>query len=227
MTDGALTLGDAAFRLHPSGALFWPEEGALVVADLHFEKGSSFARHGMLLPPYDTAVTLDLLADVIAFYAPKIVVALGDSFHDRAAPDRLPEPYRERLAALQAGREWIWIAGNHDPDVPEGFGGDVYAEVACGDIVFRHEPALGPQPGEIAGHLHPAARIRMRGRSLRRRCFVTDGARLVLPAFGVYTGGLNVCDRAFTPIVPRHLMAAHLLGRDRVYAVAGSDLHPD
>ena len=143
-----------------SGALFWKEQSLLVVSDLHLEKGSSFAARGVLLPPYDTVATLSRLASVIARHDPKIVIALGDSFHDRTAHERLSTSDREEIAALQTRRDWIWISGNHDPALPSDLGGTVASEVAIGPIVFRHEPT--GSAGEIAGHLHPKARVATR-----------------------------------------------------------------
>ena len=140
-----------------SGALFWEEQSLLVVSDLHLEKGSSFAARGVLLPPYDTVATLGRLAAVIARHDPRMVIALGDSFHDRDAHDRLSRADREAIAAMQARRDWIWISGNHDPALPSDLGGVVADEVAIGPIAFRHEPTGAA--GEIAGHLHPKARV--------------------------------------------------------------------
>jgi DNA ligase-associated metallophosphoesterase len=145
-----------------SGALFWEEQRLLVVSDLHLEKGSSFATRGVLLPPYDTVATLGRLASVIARHDPGIVIALGDSFHDRNAHDRLSAPDRDTIAALQVGRDWIWISGNHDPALPSDLGGIVASEVAIGAIAFRHEPTGAA--GEIAGHLHPKACVATRAR---------------------------------------------------------------
>ena len=181
-----------------SGALFWEEQGLLVVSDLHLEKGSSFATRGVLLPPYDTVATLGRLAAVIARHDPRMVIALGDSFHDRDAHDRLSATDREALSALQARRDWIWISGNHDPALPSDLGGVVAEEVAIGPIAFRHEPSGAS--GEIAGHLHPKARVSTRGRSMERRCFACDGERAVMPAFGAYAGGLSIRDAAFAKI---------------------------
>ena len=169
-----------------SGALFWEEQSLLVVSDLHLEKGSSFAARGVLLPPYDTVATLGRLAAVIARHDPRMVIALGDSFHDRDAHGRLSAPDRDAIAGLQARRDWIWISGNHDPALPSDLGGVVASEVAIGPIAFRHEPTGAV--GEIAGHLHPKARVSTRGRSMERRCFACDGERAVMPAFGAYTG---------------------------------------
>src|SRR5258708_10810094 len=123
-----------------SGALFWEEQRLLVVSDLHLEKGSSFALRGVLLPPYDTVATLGRLAAVVARHDPRMVIALGDSFHDRDAHARLSATDRDAIAALQAGRDWIWISGNHDPALPSDLGGVVATEVAIGPIAFRHEP---------------------------------------------------------------------------------------
>ena len=142
--------------------------------------------------------TLSRLAAVIARHDPRMVIALGDSFHDRDAHERLSAPDREALAAMQARRDWIWISGNHDPALPSDLGGVVASEVAIGPIVFRHEPTGAA--GEIAGHLHPKARVPTRGRSMERRCFACDGERAVMPAFGAYTGGLSIRDAAFAKI---------------------------
>jgi uncharacterized protein len=215
---GAVFVGD------PAGVLYWPEPGLLAVADLHLEKGSSFAARGVLLPPYDTAATLARLARLIAHYAPRLVIALGDSFHDRGGPARIADTDRAALRALQRGREWIWITGNHDPEPAEGIGGSFCDALACDPVVFRHAPRLsasdGDCDGEIAGHLHPVARVSQRGRTTSRRCFAGDGRRLVMPAFGAYTGGLNVRDRAFADVFGTLSFTAHMLGERRIYAFA-------
>ena len=203
-----------------SGALFWEDERLLVVSDLHLEKGSSFATRGVLLPPYDTVATLARLAAVIARLDPRAVIALGDSFHDREAHRRLSAPDRDAIIAMQVRRDWIWISGNHDPALPSDLGGMVASEVAIGPIVFRHEPtgALG----EIAGHLHPKARVSTRGRSTERRCFACDGQRAVMPAFGAYTGGLSIRDAAFAKIFQSPGFMAHVLGDVRLHTIAAS-----
>ena len=202
------------------GALYWPEERVLVIADLHLEKGSSFATRGVLLPPYDTAATLDRMVALIARFAPHAVIALGDSFHDRRGPARIAPADRAALAGLQRGRDWIWIAGNHDPDPAAGIGGRFGGALAIGALVFRHEPTGAK--GEIAGHLHPVARVAGRGRTVSRRCFASDGARLVMPAFGAFTGGLNVRHRAFADVFGTLAFTAHLLGEGRLYAIAAA-----
>lgn len=216
----ALDIAGVSLQADLSGALFWEEQRLLVVSDLHLEKGSSFATRGVLLPPYDTIATLSRLAAVISRHNPRIIVALGDSFHDRSAHGRLSAEDRDTVAALQAGRDWIWISGNHDPMLPPDLGGTVADEVAIGPITFRHEPT--GSDGEIAGHLHPKARVSARGRSLERRCFASDGMRAVMPAFGAYAGGLSIRDAAFAKIFPKNGFVAHLLGDRRVHAIAAS-----
>src|SRR6185295_15845123 len=164
----------------------------------HLEKGSSFAARGVLLPPYDTVATLSRLAAVIARHDPRMVIALGDSFHDRTAHERLCGADRDAIAALQVRRDWFWIVGNHDPALPSNLGGVVASEVGIGPIAFRHAPSGAA--GEIAGHLHPKARVPTRGRSVERRCFACDGERAVMPSFGSYTGGLSIRDKAFARV---------------------------
>jgi uncharacterized protein len=203
-----------------SGALFWQDESLLVVSDLHLEKGSSFARRGVLLPPYDSAATLALLGLVIARRKPRMVIALGDSFHDGDAHNRLSTADREAIVVMQARRDWIWISGNHDPALPSDLGGVVAEEVAIGPIAFRHEPTGAS--GEIAGHLHPKARVSTRGRSMERRCFACDGERAVMPAFGAYTGGLSIRDAAFAKIFQTLGFMAHVLGDNRLHSIAAS-----
>jgi DNA ligase-associated metallophosphoesterase len=221
-TDGETTVSVAGvtFAADISGALFWEEQSLLVVSDLHLEKGSSFAQRGVLLPPYDTAATLARLSAVIARHDPRTVISLGDSFHDPEAHERLSPANRDTLTALQARRDWIWISGNHDPALPRDLGGVVADEVAIGPIVFRHEPTGAT--GEIAGHLHPKARVSTRGRSVERRCFASDGARAIMPAFGSYTGGLSIRDMAFAAIFQTLAFTAHVLGDRRVHTIAAS-----
>jgi DNA ligase-associated metallophosphoesterase len=220
MRAGALDVAGVALVADLSGALFWEAQRLLVVSDLHLEKGSSFAARGVLLPPYDTAATLSRLAAVISRHNPRMVIALGDSFHDRDAHERLSRPDRDAIAAMQAGREWIWIAGNHDPALPPDLGGAVASEVCIGPIAFRHEPTGAF--GEIAGHLHPKARVATRGRATERRCFASDGERAVMPAFGAYAGGLSIRDQAFTKIFGAPDFMAHVLGDTMLHAIVAS-----
>lgn len=223
---GTLVVAGQAALCDQRGALFFAEHRLLVVSDLHLEKGSALARRGMLAPPYDTAATLAALGRVIADYQPRIVVSLGDSFHDREGASGMPAIFRESLAALTAGRDWYWVAGNHDPEPPAGVAGEAVREIALGSLLFRHEPSRDAGEGEIAGHLHPCARIVQRGRSVRRRCFASDGRRLIMPAFGSYTGSLNVLDRAYRGLFQAERLMAYMLGQDRVYPISGSMLRP-
>jgi DNA ligase-associated metallophosphoesterase len=210
-----------------AGALYWPDEGLLAVADLHLEKGSSYAARGVFLPPYDTAATLGRLSHLIARYEPRVVIALGDSFHDREGPARIGGNDRAALDRLQRGRDWIWIAGNHDPEPVRQIGGSFADMLAVGTLVFRHEPRPAAGDGEIAGHLHPFARVAQRGRSVGRRCFASDGRRLVMPAFGAFAGGLNVRHRAFTNVFGTLSFVAHMLGEQRLYSMAAARCLPD
>ncbi|TMJ03457.1 MAG: ligase-associated DNA damage response endonuclease PdeM [Alphaproteobacteria bacterium] len=219
---GRVTVAGVALAADCLGALYWPEEGLLLVADLHLEKGSSFARRGQLLPPYDTTETLGRLAQLVTHYAPRTVIALGDNFHDGGGPARLSDQDRVSLSALQRGRDWIWIAGNHDPDPAQGIGGTFAETLVLGALTFRHKPSPDAPDGEIAGHLHPVARVAQRGRAVSRRCFASDGKALVMPAFGAYTGGLNIRDHAFAAVFGPRKFTAHMLGEDRLYAFAAS-----
>jgi len=212
----SMVLAGQRLLLDAAGALYEPRAGALVVADLHLEKGSSFARRGMMLPPYDTAATLARLTQAVMRWRPRVVVALGDSFHDRDASERLSAEDATRIAALQAGRDWIWIAGNHDPQISARVGGERHDEMRLGALTLRHEPSSREAYGEIAGHLHPVAVI-----GGRRRAFVTDGTRLLAPAFGAYAGGLNLHHPAIARLFSGRRIA-HVLGRDGVYAVCAS-----
>lgn len=207
------------------GALFWPDESLLVVSDLHFEKGSSFAERGVMLPPYDTRATLKKLAAVVERLKPARVLSLGDAFHDRRAEGRMDEADADTLERLIGAAEWIWVLGNHDPAPPRRFGGEVALAKRIGPLIFRHEPTAGAAPGEVAGHLHPCARVVTESRIQRRRCFATDGERLVMPAFGAYTGGLNVLDAAFANVFAAP--AAWVIGRRLVYPIANRLLVED
>lgn len=288
-SDQFIHLAGVALHADPAGALVHEGERALLVADLHLEKGSAYARRGQFLPPFDTAATLARLAALIMRHRPRVVIALGDSFHDRFGWSRMSHADRDALTALQAGRDWVWIFGNHDPVFPEAIGGEKHAHWSLGPLTLRHEPAAvpaslaeenrgtqageqrlahlpsrevarakraqaggvcpnnsvgrprpapsarpstdgrvmlerdaAPLTGEIAGHFHPVALVAGK----RRRCFVTDGRRLVMPAFGAYAGGLNLHDRAIASLFAGRRFA-HVLGRDRVYALCVSKCLPD
>ena len=211
----AIRLNGALLVAEPSGALWWPDEGTLVVADLHLEKGSSFATRGVMLPPYDTLATLERLALAMRPQLAR-VICLGDSFHDTAGPDRLASEDAARLKDLTALCDWVWIAGNHDPALPAGIGGRCVADaLRLGPLVFRHIAATAPEPGEVSGHYHPKAGIVLRGRRIGGPCFVHDGTRLVMPAFGAYAGGLDADDPALQALFPRGCRIA-LVARGRV-----------
>lgn len=206
--------------LDPTGALYWPAERTLVVSDLHLETGSSYARTGQMLPPYDTAETLARLAGAMARHRPERVISLGDSFHDRGGPERLGAKDRATLAALGAAAHFVWVSGNHDGACAQTLAGTVCDELTLAGTLFRHIPAEGWTTGEVAGHLHPAARVVVRGRSVRRRCFVGCAERLVMPAFGCLTGGLSVADPAICGLWPdRPAPRVHLVGASRIYSL--------
>ncbi len=214
----ATHLHGAGVILRCSGALWIPSERTLIVADLHLEKGSSYAARGQMLPPYDTRETLARLSAEVAGLAPATIVLLGDTFHDRRSEDRLAGEEAGQLVALAVGRRLVWVVGNHDVDGPRHLPGDVVDELSLAGLILRHEPQPGPQPGEVAGHLHPAARVRAPRGTVRRRCFITDGTRLILPAFGAYAGGLNVRDTAFAGMWVRPPLIC-ALGSTRVRGV--------
>lgn len=213
--------------LRCSGALWVVEHRTLIAADLHLEKGSAYAARGQMLPPYDSRATLDRLEAEIEALQPASVVLLGDSFHDATSVARMAAEDRARLNWLAAGREWIWLEGNHDIAALAGamddLVGTVVETLSLGALRLIHEPQPGDQPGEVAGHLHPAARVAAHGRGVRRPCFVTDGQRVVLPAFGAFTGGLDVRDPAISGLFAAPPMAA-ALGRDRVHALTWENL---
>ena len=208
----------------PRGVLFLPAWRLLVVSDLHLEKGAAFARRGMFVPPYDTPATLARLSAIMDDYKPEAVISLGDSFHDRAGAALMPDEWRAQLASIMAGRDWYWIAGNHDPHAPAGLAGTTVDELVVGGLTFRHEPRKGAPAGEIAGHFHPGARVVVRGRSVRRACFASDGARIIMPAFGAYTGTLNILDRAYAGLFGGDNLIAYVLGKGRLFPIARHQL---
>ena len=219
-----LTVVSETCVLRCSGALWLPDHSALIAGDLHLEKGSAFAARGQMLPPYDSRATLDRLAAEIADLNPRRIVLLGDSFHDSRAVGRMADDDRARLDALAQGRDWLWVEGNHDrraleqTEVAARLPGRVLDGLSLGALNLSHEPLPGPRVGEIAGHLHPAVRVAAYGRGVRRPCFVTDGRRLLLPAFGAFTGGLNVRDPAVAGLFETPPLIA-ALGKDKVHAI--------
>ena len=212
--------------LLPSGAAYIEAERTLICADLHLEKGSAYASRGQMLPPYDTRETLARLAADLARTDARQVVFLGDTLHDGKAHGRIAASDAAALSGLARGRTLIWIVGNHDPEGPGGLPGEAVDELALGPLILRHEPQPGSQPGEMAGHLHPCARIVAQARSVRRRCFVTDGQRMVLPAYGAYAGGLSVRHEAFAGLFRAQPLVG-AIGRSRVHAVKFSAVSSD
>lgn len=223
----ALSVCGKAFVGDYTGALFWPGERTLIVADLHLEKASAAAARGRMLPPYDTRETLTKLAAVIDRFEPETVVALGDSLHDVQAASRLDPDDVHILHMLQEDRSWIWVTGNHDPAIAPHLGGEVCAEFRLEGVSLRHEPRPGRVTHEIAGHLHPAAKVSMFGHTIRRPCFVGNGRRLVVPAFGSFTGGLNILDEAFSPLFGSDGIQVHVLGEEGLYPIAARLLKED
>lgn len=209
-----------------SGVLIIPEAELLIVSDLHLEKGTSYAHRALTLPPYDTRTTLRRLAQVLERLKPQRVVSLGDSFHDRGAEARIEADDAGLLRSLTDRYSWTWVLGNHDPEPPKRFGGVAVSELAVGGVMLRHEPDPETKHREIIGHYHPCAVIRRRGRRVRRKCFGVGEARLIMPAFGAYTGGLNILDEACRPWMGRHFWA-FMLGEERVFPVDKSHLVAD
>ena len=219
-----LELAGRPVLLDCSGAMWMPEDELLVVSDLHFEKGSHFAAKGIPLPPYDTRATLDALERLVRLCRPKRILSLGDAFHDTQAEARMDEEDARRLERLCEAAEWTWILGNHDPHPPARFKGRATEADVLAGLAFVHEPG-DTDDWQVAGHLHPCAVAAKGGRGVRRPCFVTDGERMILPAFGAYTGGLNVLDEAFAPHFDE--FAVFMLGDARVFRVPVRSLRPD
>jgi len=179
------------FSATPDGALFWRSQHALLVADLHLEKASWFARLGQFLPPYDSHATLTALAAEVERTGATRLYCLGDSFHDRFGCDRLPSNARELLTQLTSTLDWTWIVGNHDPGFSDHCGGRIEDEAEIGGIILRHEAARDETRPEISGHFHPKLRVSLKGRRVSRRCFVASPTKIIMPAFGSLTGGLD------------------------------------
>ena len=213
-----LRFAGETFEPLPSGALFWRTERALLVADLHLEKLSSYAKKGQLLPPYDTALTLRRLGADLERTGADQVIALGDSFHRDEGTGTLLDADRLRLAALTGRAHWSWISGNHDPS-PHALGGTCLPVLERRGLTLTHEPKRGIA-GLVAGHLHPAAHLYVSGRSVRRPCFVHDGRTMILPAYGSSTGSLNILGPAFSGLLDRGTLEVTMIGRGRVYPVS-------
>ncbi len=200
-----------------SGALYAPDFKTLIVSDLHLEHGVSLARRGIHVPPFDTGMTLSLLEHVVAAIKPWRLVLLGDSFHDATAHESLMDQHRSRLQDITAQIETIWISGNHDPSAPVGLGGVCVSEHKLDHVVLRHEPTRGRHHCEIAGHLHPGATIVQRGVATRGKCFIADERRLIMPAFGAYTGALAVTGPAFSGLFDERSANIWMLGRSAIH----------
>lgn len=225
MRPEPLRLRGRELLLDPSGAVFWPERAMLVLADLHLGKAEALARRGLLAPPHELAFTLDRLEALLDRYRPRLALSLGDGFHDARAAHGLEGWAFDRLAALVRRQDWLWITGNHDPAIPLGLGGAVLDRLELDGLSFVHLP--NGAPGEVAGHLHPVARIATRaGCVQRRRCFACDGVRLILPATGTLAGGLNVLDPAIAGLFPAGFRA-FLLGAERLFPIPAEHLLPD
>jgi DNA ligase-associated metallophosphoesterase len=212
-----LSFGGRALMALSAGALFWPERRALLVADLHLEKASWFARFGQLLPPYDSIATLSELTAVVDATGAAEVWCLGDSFHDSRGCERLPARAQEMLRALTGRTRWTWITGNHDVAMGSGMidhcGGELVEEAVVDGLVLRHEADPAETRPELSGHFHPKLRLRVRGKPVARRCFVATATKLVLPAFGSLTGGLD----------PDHPEIVRAVGRSAQALVALDD----
>lgn len=215
----ALKINGVSAICDPSGGLYLPDHRLLVVSDLHLEKGAAFARRGQMLPPYDTLETLKVLSALIDHYQPQTVISLGDNFHDRRGSEFMADDIRTALNSMIEGREWIWINGNHDPDGIYGLGGISADEFQVDGLIFRHEPSRVQVAGEIAGHLHPCAVVRRQGASVRSACFASDGKRLLMPAFGTMSGGLDLRHKAFRGLFMQSQLITYILGKERVYPV--------
>jgi uncharacterized protein len=213
-----LRFAGQSFEPLPSGGLYWHAQETLLVADLHFEKMASFARRGQMLPPYDTAMTLARLEGDIRRTGARRLVSLGDSFHRADAAGLLGATDRMRLDMLTEGVECIWLTGNHDP-LPSGLAGTSLVELTLAGLTLTHEPRRGVQ-GLVAGHLHPAAHIRIDGRSTRRPCFVHDNRLMILPAYGASTGSINILSTPFDGLFHLPSLEVTMLGAERTYPVS-------
>lgn len=224
MTPKEITIELAGQTFLPqlSGALYWPDENALLAADLHLEKSAAFATKGQFLPPYDSFATLERFSQDIERLKPKRVILLGDSFHRDEGVSSLGQKERELLAHLGEGRDWVWIAGNHDPKT-HFLAGTCRDKLMIQGIELTHEPTPNTCP-QIAGHLHPAAKIISNGSTVRRSCFVSDGERLIMPSFGVLTGGLSIFHTAFHGLLDHQNLRVVMRGKAKLYPVSNSYL---
>ncbi len=213
-----LCLANHEVFLGLSGYVYFIEQRLLIVSDLHLEKASFYAKSGQFLPPYDSEVTLLRLREISRILEPENIISLGDSFHDEEGPLRLSNKSRRLLHELVGEMNWTWISGNHDANLPESLGGAFMDKKTLAPFIFRHEPTKSPNSFEIAGHLHPSAHLTIRGRRVRKPCFILSKTRLILPAFGALTGGLDVSDEAFAPFITPSCHAL-LMGEAKLYSI--------
>ena len=211
----ALSFAGEALLPLPCGGLYWPSHETLFVADLHFEKASAFARRGWLLPPHDSADTLRVLIDTLEVTGARRVVCLGDSFHDRGGPERLLAGPRAALRTLTASLDWLWITGNHDDNAGASLGGRVMPQARLGCLTLRHEADRNDPAPELSGHFHPKVAVHIRGRRIVRRAFAVSETKIILPAYGAFTGGLDVGDPAIS-VVMRGAVTAVVAEGDRL-----------
>jgi DNA ligase-associated metallophosphoesterase len=227
VTPTPIVFAGQPLLLDPRGAVFWPARRTLIVADLHLEKASSYAARGAMLPPYDSGITLDLLARLVRHFAPERVIALGDTFHDSEGARRLGGPDRALFEHIMSCATFVWITGNHDPLMPAELRGLIAEEFREAGLAFRHVAASRPHPvaarhGELSGHYHPKARIQTRAKAIVRRCFVLDQHRLMLPALGAYSGGLDVTAPPIRALFP-HGARLFLLSENRLFTFSLSN----
>ena len=203
---------------HQSGALFIPEYETLIISDLHLEQGTSLARRGIHVPPFDTASTLAIVDETVSTINPKRLIFLGDSFHDGEGETRLGDAHLQILRKLCHSFETLWIIGNHDPHPPQSLGGHGAESIMLGPITLRHEPAKHlTNEIEIAGHLHPGCGLSLRGRHVRGKCFIADQNRLIMPAFGAYTGALSINSPAFNGLFDKTRTKIWVIGKSRLH----------
>jgi uncharacterized protein len=221
-----IVLGGLHLVPHHSGALFVPEFNTTIIADLHLEQGTSLARRGLYVPPYDTAISLNVLQQVLAETKPQQVIFLGDTFHDAQADQRLEANHIEKLNALTKHFKTYWICGNHDPEPPKNIGGTAAQTMLLGAINLRHVPTQNLENEfEIAGHLHPGCGVNQRGRRIYGKCFISDERRLIMPAFGAYTGGLNISSDAFAGLFNKKAAQALMIGSTALHRFPAAKLN--
>ena len=213
-----IMLGGLELRPDLSGALHVPDMNALIISDLHLEQGSSLARRGIRVPPFDTSITIAMLEQVIVRFAPRRLIFLGDSFHDDEGEARVEELLMRRLHAIASKHECFWICGNHDPSPPRNLTGHAADHILLGPLTLRHEPArLRKDEFEICGHLHPGCAVTQRGRRVSAKCFIADERRLIMPAFGAYTGALSVFAKPYERLFKQDETQAWMIGQERIY----------